>query len=187
MQDNLSGLMTQQIEVNSKESSGINKPEYLKVLADFSDWMREQPETDNVNILSDILRRLNKNMHGDDPSYYRLPDDQELSAQYLLLYELSLPYGLDLNNQIDVDKAATRIVVTTKNLTSTQNIELEQRSLSSCADVRVTDRRREVLSGEQSADYLGVIRGGFGNPLAFTLRRNRRFHRFLTDCELPPL
>ena len=27
------------------------------------------------------------------------PDDRELSAQYLLLYELSLPYGLDLNDR----------------------------------------------------------------------------------------
>ncbi len=127
MEERLSGLMTQEIEVKSKESSGINKPEYLKVLADFSDWMRTQPETENVSILSDILRRLNKNMHGDDPSYYRLPEDRELSAQYLLLYELSLPYGLDLNNQIDVDKAGTRIVVTTKNMTSVENIALEKR------------------------------------------------------------
>ncbi|ODS24886.1 RND transporter [Candidatus Endobugula sertula] len=127
MQDNMSGLMTQEIEVNSKESGGIHHPEYLSVLARFSDWMRAQPETDNVNILSDTLRRLNKNMHGDNPEYYRLPNDRELSAQYLLLYELSLPYGLDLNNQIDVDKAASRIVVTTRNMTSTENIELEKR------------------------------------------------------------
>ncbi|MFT6389904.1 MAG: putative RND superfamily exporter protein [Cellvibrionaceae bacterium] len=127
MQERMSGLMTQEIEVNTKESSGINKPAYLSTLATFSDWLREQPETDNVNILSDVLKRLNKNMHGDDPSYYGLPEDRELSAQYLLLYELSLPYGLDLNNQIDVDKAASRIVITTKNLTSTENIAFEKR------------------------------------------------------------
>lgn len=127
MEERMSGLMTQEIEVNSKESGGINKPDYLNVLASFSDWLRQQPETDNVNILSDVLRRLNKNMHGDDPEYYRLPEGRELSAQYLLLYELSLPYGLDLNNQIDVDKAASRIVITTKNLTSNENIDFEKR------------------------------------------------------------
>lgn len=127
MQERLSGLMTQEIEVNSNESSGINQPEYLNVLSDFSDWVRSQPETENVSILSDVLRRLNKNMHGDDPSFYRLPEDRELSAQYLLLYELSLPYGLDLNNQLDVDKASSRIVVTTKNSTSAETIAFEQR------------------------------------------------------------
>ena len=127
MQENLSGLMTQEIQIDSKESGGINQPEFLKVLDDFSDWMRAQPETDNINILSDVLRRLNKNMHADDPAYYRLPSDRELSAQYLLLYELSLPYGLDLNNQVDVDKASVRVAVTTKNLTSEQNLEVERR------------------------------------------------------------
>ena len=59
--------------------------------------------------ISDIMKRLNKNMHGDDQSFYRIPDNRELSAQYLLLYELSLPYGLDLNDRINVDKSATRV------------------------------------------------------------------------------
>jgi predicted RND superfamily exporter protein len=57
------------------------------------------------------MKRLNKNMHGDDPAYYRLPTDRELAAQYLLLYEMSLPYGLDLNDQINVDKSATRVSI----------------------------------------------------------------------------
>ncbi len=61
--------------------------------------------------LSDVFQRLNKNMHGDDPDWYRLPQDRELAAQYLLLYEMSLPYGLDLNNQINVDKSATQVIV----------------------------------------------------------------------------
>ena len=43
------------------------------------------------------MKRLNKNMHGDDPAFYRLPEDHELAAQYLLLYELSVPFGMDLN------------------------------------------------------------------------------------------
>ncbi len=127
MEARVSGLMTQAIQVDSNTSGGINEPEYLSVLDDFNGWMQQQPETENISILSDIIKRLNKNMHADDPAYYTLPDQRALAAQYLLLYELSLPYGLDLNNQIDVDKAASRIMVTTKNLNSTQNIELENR------------------------------------------------------------
>ena len=74
--------------------------------------------------LTDIFKRLNKNMHGDDESYYRLPDNRELAAQYLLLYEMSLPYGLDLNNQINVDKSATRLTVSVENITSRELIRL---------------------------------------------------------------
>ena len=69
-------------------------------------------------------------MHGDDPAWYILPDQKELAAQYLLLYELSLPQGLDVNNQLNVKKSSTRIVVTFQNLMSSQSIEMEQRILT---------------------------------------------------------
>jgi len=69
---------------------------------------------------------LNKNMHADRPEKYTLPESRELSAQFLLLYEMSLPYGLDLNNQIDVDKSSTRITMTTENLSSNQVLKLEE-------------------------------------------------------------
>jgi hypothetical protein len=40
---------------------------------------------------------------------------------------MSLPYGLDLNNQINVDKSATRITVALQNLTSKQLLGFESR------------------------------------------------------------
>jgi len=39
---------------------------------------------------------------------------------------MSLPYGLDLNNQLDVDKSSSRIVATFKNMTSNELINVEQ-------------------------------------------------------------
>ncbi|MEH6811647.1 MAG: MMPL family transporter [Motiliproteus sp.] len=127
MQENLSGMTTLEISIDSRQASGINAPEFIATLEGFTQWLRLQPETDHVNSLSDTFKRLNKNMHGDDQDWYRLPDSQEMAAQYLLLYEMSLPYGLDLNNQLNVDKSATRVVGTFKNLTSQQIIDLEQR------------------------------------------------------------
>ncbi len=134
MQENLSGLTSIEISINSGESGGISNPDFLNAAADFADWLRAQPETDHVNTISDTIKRLNKNMHGDDETFYKLPDERDLSAQYLLLYEMSLPYGLDLNNQLDVDKAATRLVGTFKNLTSNEQIELEERFYNWFAD-----------------------------------------------------
>ena len=74
------------------------------------------------------MKRLNRNMHGDDPAFHRLPDDPELAAQYLLLYELSLPFGSDLNNRIDVGKSRTRMTVALRSLTSRQQRELDARA-----------------------------------------------------------
>ena len=127
MQERLSGINTIEIELKSGESNGISDPQYLNLMENFNAWILEQPETDHSNAITYIFSRLNKNMHGDDQSYYRLPDNRELAAQYLLLYEMSLPYGLDLNNQLDVDKAATRMVITVKNLTSEELLSIENR------------------------------------------------------------
>lgn len=127
MEENLSGMASIEISINSGEPSGINKPSYLSSLDSFTEWLRSQPETDHVSTLTDIIKRLNKNMHADDPAFYKLPDNRELSAQYLLLYEMSLPYGLDLNNQLNVDKSSTRVIATIKNLTSNEQVEFEER------------------------------------------------------------
>ena len=51
-------------------------------------------------------------MHGEDPAFHKVPDNRDLAAQYLLLYELSLPFGLDTNDRIDIDKESTRVTVT---------------------------------------------------------------------------
>ena len=126
MEANLSGLALIEVSIDSKVSSGINDPKFLKAVGDFSEWLRALPETDHVSTISDVLKRLNKNMHADNEEYYRLPQERDLSAQYLLLYEMSLPYGLDLNNQLNVDKSSTRIVGTFKNLSSAEQITIEE-------------------------------------------------------------
>ena len=109
---NLTGIYTYQMSIESGEPGGISDPEYLAVLDNFAVWLREQDNVVQVSTLTDTMRRLNMNLHADDPSYYRIPDNRDMAAQYLLLYEMSLPYGLDLNNQINVDKSSTRVVVT---------------------------------------------------------------------------
>ena len=105
----------------------IADPEYLQRLEQFAQWLRQQPEVVHVYSVADIFKRLNKNMHNDDAAWYRLPASRELAAQYLLLYEMSLPLGLDLNNQINVDKSATRIIVTVKNMGTRVFRGLDQR------------------------------------------------------------
>lgn len=125
--DNISGMGSMDFALFTGNESGLNNPKVLQTVNAFSNWLREQPEVDHVATISDTFKRLNKNMHGDDESYYTLPDDKELAAQYLLLYEMSLPYGLDLNNQLDLDKSATRITVTMQNLGSKEFTEFERR------------------------------------------------------------
>ena len=132
--DNLTGLYAMEYSLASGEPGGIADPGFLADVAAFAEWYREQPETIHVNVVTDTFRQLNMSMHGDDPAEYRLPASRELAAQYLLLYEMSLPYGLDLNNQIDVAKSATRMVVATQTLSSNEVLALDRRASQWLAD-----------------------------------------------------
>ncbi|TOG26764.1 RND transporter [Vibrio parahaemolyticus] len=127
MEERISGMTNISIAIKTNESQGIAAPDFLNTIGEFSSWLRDQPETDHVATLADVYKRLNKNMHGDDEAYYSLPQARELAAQYLLLYEMSLPYGLDLNNQINVDKSSIKIVLTVANLGSVELVDLENR------------------------------------------------------------
>ncbi len=125
--DNLGGLYSMEFSIHAGSEGGISEPDYLQSLQRFADWLEEQPEVIHVHSITDTFKRLNKNMHGDDPSWYRLPERRDLAAQYLLLYEMSLPYGLDLNDQIDIDKSAVRLIATMQSMSSRQVLALERR------------------------------------------------------------
>lgn len=121
---NLTGIYQIHFSLESGESGGISDPAYLATIDAFADWYREQPDVVSVVVLSQTMERLNQNLHGDDPAWHTLPTERDLAAQYLLLYEMSLPYGLDLNNQINVDKSATKVTVVAGDITSKRIREL---------------------------------------------------------------
>lgn len=126
--DNLTGINEIHYSLSAGEIGGISNPQFLLTIEDFANWYRDQPGVLHVYSILDIVKRLNKNMHNDDPSWYRIPDERELSAQYLLFYEMSLPYGLDLNDRINIDKSATRLSVTLGSLSTNELLALENRA-----------------------------------------------------------
>ena len=118
MQENLRGWDIIEYSLAAGEPGGIHNPEYLAKVDAFAQWYRKQPKVTFVSTITDTIKTLNRNMHGDDPAFYAIPESRELAAQYLLLYELSLPFGQDMNNRINVDKSATRMIVFLKNTTA---------------------------------------------------------------------
>ncbi len=124
----LRGWHAIEYSLRSGERGGINDPDYLATVDGFARWYRRQPKVVEVSVFTDVMKVVNRAMHGGDPNFYRIPDNRELAAQYLLLYELSLPYGYDLNNRIDVDKSATMMAVSLKDMTARQILEIESRA-----------------------------------------------------------
>ncbi len=122
--DNLTGIYTIEFSLQSGEEGGINNPDYQRKIKQFEEWLYTNPEVIHVNAFTDVMKHVNKSMHGDDPNYFKIPDNREEAAQYLLLYELSLPFGLDLNNQVNVDKSETRMIVTIENISTRDMLTL---------------------------------------------------------------
>ena len=151
---NLSGIYTIQYSLDQGESGGVSEPKFLEDVERFSEWLRTQDEVMHVQTITDTFKRLNKNMHADDPAFYRLPASRELAAQYLLLYELSLPYGLDLNDQIGIDKSQTRLIITLENLYTEEMLGLEKR-MSGWLDNNIEDVSYTVASPSLMFAHIG--------------------------------
>jgi predicted RND superfamily exporter protein len=118
LQTRLTGLHTMYYSVPSGSANGVTDPDYLAKLDAFATWFKAQPKVSHVGALTDILKRLNQNMHRDDPAYYRIPESRNLAAQFLLLYEMSLPSGYDLNDLVDITKSSSLVTVKLANVTS---------------------------------------------------------------------
>ncbi|MDX1694507.1 MAG: MMPL family transporter, partial [Ketobacteraceae bacterium] len=125
---NLTGMNLIEYSIDTGKSNGVYDIGFLQKIEAFVQWYRQQPEVTHVYTYTDIIQRLNRNMHSDDPQWYRIPESRELAAQYSLLYEMSLPFGMDLNNQINVDKSALRITVSIHNVKAKEILALESRA-----------------------------------------------------------
>ena len=126
--ENLTGIYNIEYSLGAGEPDGISEPGYLTKLDEFEHWFKTQKEVKHVNTFSEIMKTVNKSMHGDSIEYYAVPATRNEAAQYLLLYEMSLPYGLDLNNQVNVDKSETRFTVTLNNVSSNEMMALTNRA-----------------------------------------------------------
>ncbi|MCY3816414.1 MAG: MMPL family transporter [Gammaproteobacteria bacterium] len=160
MDERLSGNTVLDYSLEASGADGVTDPVFLAEVSDFAEWFRGQPSVRHVSAVTDTFRQLNQSMHGDDPAYYRIPESQELAAQYLLLYELSLPQGLDLNNQIDTARSATRMTVSARTLYSQDLLELNARA--------------EAWLEENAPRIVGVNSSGPSALFAYIGQRNIR-------------
>ena len=128
--ERLTGLGNISFIVSAKDGGSITEPSYLADLEKAAIWLRQQPEIQHVSSFTDVMKRLNKNLYGDLEEQYRLPENAELAAQYLLLYEMSLPFGLDLNNQVDMNKTQTLLQGSLAKVSTSELLQLQERAIA---------------------------------------------------------
>ncbi len=126
VEQRLTGLNLVEFEFKSGEPDGINAPDYISELDQFTQWLKTHPKVAHVSSMSETTKLIYEAMVPQADRNGRLPDTRDQIAQFLLLYELSLPPGLDLKDRISADKSATRVTVVLRGATAKDVTGLDQ-------------------------------------------------------------
>ncbi|QQX80335.1 MMPL family transporter [Shewanella sp. KX20019] len=122
-----SGLYNIGYSLSSNKENGIFLPSYLQFIEQFDIWLLQQQEVVITDSPLHRIKQLNRLMHGDDNQYYRIPETARVAAQHFLLYEMSLPFGKDVGNQVSFDKSSLKLTARLKNMTSVEMLAFEAR------------------------------------------------------------
>jgi predicted RND superfamily exporter protein len=122
----LTGIYNIDFSIKGGEEQSITNPEYLSLLDKFEEWLVKKQSVTHVIGIHDVIKRVNKSMHGDDEQYFAIPGTSDLTSQYLLVYEMSVPYGLDLSSQINLDKSSSKFSVLVGNISFNELLKLTE-------------------------------------------------------------
>jgi len=160
----LSGVDSIEYMLSAGEGSSVTEATFLNRLKEFEKWALLQPEINQVSYIVSLFRKMNYHMNGGQEEFNRISENSGLNAQYLLMYEMSLPVGLDLNDRIDIEKKATRVTIIGKDLTSRQLRDLDDRVSQKLEDMHL------IAENEK----------GTGIPLMFANLSERNIKSMLT-------
>ncbi|MCF6339977.1 MAG: MMPL family transporter [Sulfurimonas sp.] len=121
LEKNLTGPMIYEIIVDSKKSDEIKDPEFLKTIERFYDeFYIQYSDVRHISSLLDVIKIFNEVMNGSKT----VPDDKNLIAQYLLLYSLSLPQGMEINDKMDIDERLLRVSASINMVDTSKDLEM---------------------------------------------------------------
>lgn len=96
------------------EADGIKNPEFLREI----ERVQQQANADTFLVkktysIVDLLKDINQSFHGGDPAYYAIPENRELVAQLLLVYEMS--GGEELQQYVSSDYSRANLEIRCRN------------------------------------------------------------------------
>jgi len=125
VEKNLTGSMRYEIILDSQKKEGVKDPKFLQSVVVFEDALKKH--FNNVRFttsLKDIVIRMQKVLNPDANS--SLPQNKNLVAQYLLLYSMSLPQGMELNDKMDTQERYLRLTINTNIVDTSKDLAMIQ-------------------------------------------------------------
>jgi len=123
IEKNLTGPMSYEIIIDSKKQDGIKEPAFMQMVERFSNAFKAKfPEARHTSSLVNVVKKFNEVIDNNKS----IPQSKNLIAQYLLLYSLSLPQGMEINDKMDVDERLLRLTASMNVVDTSKDLEMIQ-------------------------------------------------------------
>ena len=100
MNSRMGGTSTGYLVVDCPVPDSLKTPEMLRKIEDLQRDLEKDPLVGKTVSVVDFVKRINRALHNDDPSFEKIPDSAEEIGQYLFLFGLSAR-PTDLDNVVD--------------------------------------------------------------------------------------
>jgi predicted RND superfamily exporter protein len=123
VEKNLTGSMRYEIILDSQKKEGVKDPQFLQSIVVFEDALKKHfANVKFTTSLKDIVVRMQKVINPNAKN--AIPKDKNLVAQYLLLYSMSLPQGMELNDKIDTQERYLRLTINTNIVDTSKDLAM---------------------------------------------------------------
>jgi hypothetical protein len=143
--ERLGANLTLEFLLDTEKESGIKDPAFMQKLDDLMIYAEEHPLVTKAVSVTDVLKKMRRALHGNDPAYYSLPETKEAVAQYLFLYESS--GGADLDRRVGFTYDTARLSLKTGSLDTGDARALEEDMKAKIDELFGKDEIKVVESG----------------------------------------
>lgn len=147
------------IVIETEEVEDLFKPEHLRRIEALQAYALTLPHVNGSTSLVDYLKQMNRSMNSNDAAFYDLPGDQDLAAQYFLLYSAGGDPG-DFEQVVDYDYRLANVRVRL----DTGRFDVERQVVEAMASYIEhqfnTSDISASLSGRVNVDYHWIKRLG---------------------------
>jgi predicted RND superfamily exporter protein len=121
--DKLDGIASFELVVDSGKEDGIKDPAFMHKVERLEAGIMKMPGMHRAVSLVDVLRQMNRALNGGGDEHYVLPKTTEGIAQELLLYQMGLPQGMDVNDRVTIKYDAMRVTLVSTIIDSTDFVD----------------------------------------------------------------
>lgn len=148
--EKLGGGIALELAIDTGRENGLKDPELLKRIDNIQQYAlahkHGEIEVKNVVSIVDIVKEIHQALNNNDPAFYRIPDDPQLLAQEILLFENS--GADDLEQLVDANFSKTHIAMSVPFMDSVHYPALE---------ASILQQAKEQLEGKAHYELTGLL------------------------------